>query len=240
MIGHHFSISALCKAPFRTMLKCEPRSSFASNGFRSRVGSDYQSSVQGQPQLPTMPVPKFSVTTEATPPIIGAARSSASSETSKMRRSSSSVARMSSVCVSMMVPHFNVPPTHAKNLIRRVRDCRANPARGAIHTKRAFVEQALATSQYSPQSFAPRRPKQSSSLRLNRLLRFLLRMTHAGRSALFQKLLMSHSAADTGSRIKIEAMSPHCSIKKCCRTATIGRNSMWICRYQDDPSKVSK
>jgi general stress protein YciG len=28
--------------------------------------------------------------------------------------------------------------------------------------------------------------------------------------------------------------------EKCCRTATIGRNSMWICRYQDNPSKVFK
>jgi hypothetical protein len=40
------------------------------------------------------------------------------------------------------------------------------------------------------------------------LLGFLLGFAHAGRSVLFQKLLMSHSAADTGSRIKIEVTPP--------------------------------
>ena len=40
-----------------------------------------------------------------------------------------------------------------------------------------------------------------------------MRLAHAGRSALFQKFLMGHSAADTGSMIKIEAMSACCSIK---------------------------
>jgi hypothetical protein len=67
--------------------------------------------------------------------------------------------------------------------------------------------------QCSPQSDAPRWPQQSSSLWPNRLLGFPLRLAHAGRSALFQKLLMGHPAANTGARIKIEAISSCCSIR---------------------------
>src|SRR5215469_12878679 len=39
-------------------------------------------------------------------------------------------------------------------------------------------------------------------------------MAHAGRPALFQKLLMGHPTADTGSRSQIEMMSPRCSFNR--------------------------
>jgi hypothetical protein len=63
--------------------------------------SQRQTHPEGRAQLPTMAVPKFSVTTEAIPPIMGAARSSASSETSKMRSSSSVAAARLCPCLSV-------------------------------------------------------------------------------------------------------------------------------------------
>src|SRR5262249_15881217 len=64
----------------------------------------------GQAQLPRMAVAKFRVSTEATPPIMGAARSSASSETSKVRSSSSvATARMTSPPVNTMSTHLPPP-----------------------------------------------------------------------------------------------------------------------------------
>src|SRR6516164_4999810 len=68
--------------------------------------------MQGQAQLPTMAVPKFSVTTEAHPPIMGAARSIASSEMSKIiSYSPVSAAGRSSLPLSIMrfPPNFPFP-----------------------------------------------------------------------------------------------------------------------------------
>ena len=83
-----------------------------------------------------MAVPKFSVTTEATPPIMGAARSSASSETSKTRNSSSvSVARMSSLSATIIraaSPGLAKPILHGSNSVCDRRHGRTNSGSLAI------------------------------------------------------------------------------------------------------------